>query len=143
MSNGDSGNELAKRYYVQSADHPLRKHKLGFGGYRKKSKQNIPDELLKEIEDRISRVPPDEFGLMDPVYSRATPKQISQDGELLEPAEATLRRAELFRGYERLFGHPVPGWALRYCENLSGRLEQAIEDGKPIEEFLDTSEERT
>lgn len=98
---------------------------------------------FREIEDRISRVQPHESGLMDSVYSRATPKLISQDGELLVPAEATLRRAELFRDYERLFGHPGPGGALRYCENLSGRLEQAIEYGKPIEESLDTSEERT
>ena len=144
MKNKDSGkNELPKRYYVLPANHPLRKHNLGLGGYRKKSEQGIPDELLKEIEDRISRVPPDEIGLFDPVYSRATPKQVSQDGELIEPPDATLRRAKLFKEYERLFGHSVPGWALRYCESLSDRLEHAIKEGKPMEEFLNTSEEGT
>ena len=140
MSDDNSGeNELAKRYYVLPADHPLRKHNLGLGGYREKPKQGIPDELLREIEDRISRVPSDEFGLFDPVYSRAIPKQVSQDGELIEPPDATLRRAKLFKEYERLFGHSVPGWSLRYCEKLSERLEQAIKDGQPMEEFLDTS----
>jgi len=144
MSDDNSGeNELAKRYYVLPADHPLRKHNLGLGGYREKPKQGIPDELLREIEDRISRVPPDEFGLFDPVYSRATPKQISQDGELIEPPDATLRRAKLFKEYERQFGHPVPGWALRYCDKLSDRLERAIKDGKPMEEFLDSSKPET
>jgi len=143
MSDDNSGeNELATRYYVLPADHPLRKHNLGLGGYREKPKQGIPDELIKAIDDKISRVPSDEFGLFDPVYSRATPKQISQDGELIEPPDGTLRRAELFKEYERLFGHSVPGWALRYCESLSDRLEQAIKEGKPMEEFLDTSDER-
>ena len=141
MSDDNSGeNELAERYYVLPADHPLRKHNLGLGGYREKAKQGIPDELLKEIEDRISKVPLEEFGLFDPVYSRATPKQVSQDGELIEPPDATLRRAKLFKEYERLFGHSVPGWALRYCDKLSDRLEHAIEEGKPMEEFLDSFE---
>ena len=137
MSDDNSGeNELAKRYYVLPADHPLRKHNLGLGGYREKRKQGIPNELLKEIDDRISLLLPLQFGPKDPPHARAIPKQISQDGKLVEPPDETLRRAELFRDYERLSGHPVPGWAIRNCENLSKRLERAIREDKPIVEFL-------
>jgi hypothetical protein len=52
------------------------------------------------------------------------------------PLEASLL-SNLIVEYEKRFGHPVPGQALRSYPRLLVSLEQALESGNPIKQFAD------
>ena len=45
--------------------------------------------------------------------------------------------ANLILDYEKRFGHPVPGQALRSYRNLASSLEQALASNVPIKQFAD------